>query len=90
MLQLLHLRLRLKPRFLRGLRYSQERGPKLVNPAARSDNNSARGDYDGTRGDYNRGDDRTRDAARTVHAGGTVDYGARFRCSKGNEASSRQ
>src|SRR4249920_3311203 len=38
-------------RYGAGISISQERGPKLVNPATRSDNNSARSDYDGTRGD---------------------------------------
>src|SRR5882762_1801160 len=75
MLQLLHLRLRLKPRFLRVLVSLRSAGRRLVNPAARSDNNSARGDYDGTRGDYDRCDnDRTCDAARPIHTGRTVDY----------------
>src|SRR5450755_3576204 len=77
--------------FLSVLSVPQEHRRALVNSAARSNNNSARGNYNGTRGDHNRGDDdRTRDAARPVHASGTVNYRTRFCCRQGNETTSHQ
>jgi hypothetical protein len=66
----------------------RRRPARLVNPAARSDDNSARGNYDGTRGDDGgRDDDGTRDAACSVHTDGTVDHSACFLWSERNDAS---